>query len=55
VVTKNVPDHALVIGNPAKRAGWMCKCGERLSDDFECMACSKKYQIEEDRGLVETP
>ena len=54
VVTKNVPDHVLVIGNPAKQIGWVCKCGERLSDDFECTACSKKYQREENRGLVET-
>jgi len=55
LVNKNVPDYALVVGNPAKRIGWVCKCGERLSDDFECMACSKKYQREENRGLVETP
>jgi UDP-2-acetamido-3-amino-2,3-dideoxy-glucuronate N-acetyltransferase len=30
VVTKNVPDHALVLGNPAKIAGWMCACGLKL-------------------------
>jgi UDP-2-acetamido-3-amino-2,3-dideoxy-glucuronate N-acetyltransferase len=44
VVTRNVPDHALVIGNPAKQIGWMCECGERLSDAFECITCEKKYR-----------
>lgn len=44
VVTRNIPDHALVLGNPAKQIGWMCACGERLSDDLECMVCGKVYQ-----------
>jgi UDP-2-acetamido-3-amino-2,3-dideoxy-glucuronate N-acetyltransferase len=44
VVTRNVPDHALVLGNPAKQIGWMCTCGERLSDGLECMVCSKTYK-----------
>ena len=30
VVTKPVPDHALVVGNPARTIGWVCSCGERL-------------------------
>jgi acetyltransferase-like isoleucine patch superfamily enzyme len=30
VVTRNVPDYALVIGNPARLKGWVCRCGERL-------------------------
>ena len=30
VVTRDVPDHALVVGNPARQVGWMCSCGERL-------------------------
>jgi acetyltransferase-like isoleucine patch superfamily enzyme len=44
VVTKSVPNYALVIGNPAKRIGWMCECGERLSDNLECNLCSKRFQ-----------
>jgi len=44
VVNKNVPDHALVVGNPAKLIGWVCTCGERLSDDLECLACEKCYE-----------
>lgn len=53
VVNKNVPDHALVVGNPARQIGWVCQCGERLPDDFECMACSKKYQKQENEILIE--
>ncbi len=52
VVTKNVPDYALVVGNPAKRIGWACECGERLSDDLECLSCNKSYR-ECDSGIKE--
>lgn len=33
VVTKDVPDHALVMGNPARVAGWVCACGARVAID----------------------
>jgi UDP-2-acetamido-3-amino-2,3-dideoxy-glucuronate N-acetyltransferase len=44
VVTHNVPDYALVLGNPARQIGWMCECGERLSDDLTCIVCDKRYE-----------
>ncbi|HID98243.1 MAG TPA: oxidoreductase [Thermodesulfobacteriaceae bacterium] len=44
VVTHNVPDHALVVGNPAKVIGYACECGERLSTDLKCPACRRKYE-----------
>ena len=44
VVTKDVPDHALVAGNPGKQIGWACECGERLADELNCPACGKSYQ-----------
>ena len=44
IVTRNVPDHALMLGNPARRVGWMCQCGERLTDDLDCPVCGKKYE-----------
>jgi len=44
VVTKDVPDHALMVGNPAKQIGWMCVCGERISEHFECPRCGGYYK-----------
>ena len=52
VVTKNIPDYALIVGNPGKQIGWMCECGERLTDDLECLTCNKKYR-KSDNGLEE--
>ena len=43
VVTRDVPAHALVYGNPAKMHGWVCECGEKLGHDLTCPACDKKY------------
>ncbi|MBR8835669.1 MAG: N-acetyltransferase [Stigonema ocellatum SAG 48.90 = DSM 106950] len=46
-LTKDVPDYALVYGNPAKQVGWMCECGLKLEDFIDttgCQACGRKYQ-----------
>lgn len=43
VVTKDVPDYALVVGNPARKIGWICECGERLGDSLLCDSCKRKY------------
>lgn len=43
VVTKDVPAHALVMGNPARQAGWMCQCGEKLGGSLVCDACGSAY------------
>ena len=51
LVNKNVPDHALVVGNPAKQIGWACECGERLSEDLECLACEEQYK-KSSNGLI---
>ena len=52
VVTRDVPDYALVYGNPAKQKGWVCGCGEKLSADSSCPACSARYaQAEDNPGL----
>lgn len=40
VVTRDVPDHALVVGNPARRLGWVCACGRRLPEPGEDMAAA---------------
>lgn len=52
VVTKNVPDYALVVGNPARQIGWACACGERLTEDLDCLACEKAY-TQGEQGLTE--
>jgi UDP-2-acetamido-3-amino-2,3-dideoxy-glucuronate N-acetyltransferase len=33
IVTKTVPDHALVIGAPARMSGWVCCCGAKLGPE----------------------
>ena len=51
VVTRDVPDFALVVGNPGRIAGWMCKCGVKLGlsrdpqreEESTCAACGKRY------------
>jgi len=53
LVNKNIPDYALVVGNPAKQIGWACECGERLADDLECISCGKRFE-EKQEGLVES-
>jgi UDP-2-acetamido-3-amino-2,3-dideoxy-glucuronate N-acetyltransferase len=51
VVTKNVPDYALVIGNPARQTGWMSEYGHKLKFDqqgfAECPESKEKYKLEE--------
>lgn len=53
LVNKNIPDHALSVGNPARQIGWVCQCGERLTDQLECLTCKKKYkQLDEGLGKI---
>src|SRR6266508_1892393 len=44
VVTRDVSDHALMIGNPARRKGWVCLCGETLRDSGLSCQCGKRYK-----------
>ena len=53
VVTRDVPAHAVVVGNPARQIGWACACGERLGDDLVCPACERRYERDAGEGLVE--
>jgi UDP-2-acetamido-3-amino-2,3-dideoxy-glucuronate N-acetyltransferase len=52
VVTKDVPDYAVMMGVPATRNGWMCYCGIRLPDlsesDVRCSDCGRRYRVEAD-------
>ena len=57
VVTKDVPDYALVVGNPGRVAGWMCDCGVKLAATAKppatatCLSCGAAYR-DEASGLV---
>lgn len=51
VVTKDIPDHALVVGNPSRRIGWVSRTGERLGENLTCPRTGETYQ-ETDNGLV---
>jgi len=44
VVTRDVSDHALVYGHPARPKGWVCTCGEKLGVDLRCTACASWYE-----------
>jgi UDP-2-acetamido-3-amino-2,3-dideoxy-glucuronate N-acetyltransferase len=67
VVTRDVPDHALVVGSPARRIGWVCACGARLhtttgdptvpaaathSGAASCPSCHATYSIVGDRCVA---
>ncbi len=48
VVTRDVPDHALVIGNPGRITGWMCVCGVEVKERggaADCPACRRQYRL----------
>ena len=43
VVTREVPDHAVMVVVPARQIGWACECGQILNRDLECEKCGRKY------------
>lgn len=58
VVTRDVPDHALVYGNPARVHGYVCRCGEKLSpwarggkDLYRC-SCGERYRLGRNKKIV---
>jgi len=55
VVIRDVPAHALVVGNPARAAGWACTCGARLDGDYHCADCKRSFAFRDDSslGLIE--
>ncbi|MGN6463029.1 MAG: Gfo/Idh/MocA family oxidoreductase [Pseudolabrys sp.] len=44
VVTKNVPDFAMMVGTPARRVGWMSKAGIKLGKDLTCPIDGSRYR-----------
>jgi UDP-2-acetamido-3-amino-2,3-dideoxy-glucuronate N-acetyltransferase len=53
VVNRDVPAHALVAGNPARVRGWVCRCGERLSEGLVCPADGTAYRLVDDQHGLE--
>jgi UDP-2-acetamido-3-amino-2,3-dideoxy-glucuronate N-acetyltransferase len=67
IVTRDVPDFALVVGNPAHRLGWVCACGDRLVDEtgasaspnpspnasLHCSRCGRGYAFSLPAGSLE--
>ncbi|RMH14558.1 MAG: N-acetyltransferase [Planctomycetota bacterium] len=55
VVTRDVPDYGLMVGVPARRVGWACRCGDRLPPAgpdglITCSSCGNEYR-EDDQTL----
>lgn len=52
VVTKDIPDYALVVGNPARLVGWMCECGIKVQangSSMQCPSCGRLYRLAENQ------
>jgi UDP-2-acetamido-3-amino-2,3-dideoxy-glucuronate N-acetyltransferase len=45
VVTKDVRAHAVMVGNPARRRAWACRCGEVLPKSGVCARCGDEYEV----------
>ncbi len=45
VVTRDVAPHAVMVGNPARRTAWACRCGEVLPASGRCTRCGDEYEL----------
>lgn len=52
VVTRDVEDHRVVAGNPARGTCWACVCGVPLSDQFCCPQCERRYLLRNNTLVV---
>ncbi|MFB7532043.1 hypothetical protein ACFC0C_28205 [Streptomyces sp. NPDC056178] len=48
VVLRDVPAHGLVVGNPARQVGWVCRCGQTLDPVLHCTTCQRVYRRDGD-------
>ena len=58
VVVKNVPNFALIVGNPGRIVGWMCVCGNRIAFDGgngtgHCAECRRQYSKQESEVVLQ--
>jgi acetyltransferase-like isoleucine patch superfamily enzyme len=57
VVTRDVPAHGLVRGNPARLVAWVCRCGEKLNfhdNAISACACGRHFQKTSESSIKET-
>lgn len=58
VVVRDIPDHALVVGNAARIVGWMCECGVKLAAGLHppsraaCSACGRLFECDSTEGVL---
>jgi UDP-2-acetamido-3-amino-2,3-dideoxy-glucuronate N-acetyltransferase len=58
VVTRTVPPHALIVGNPGRVVGWVCECGIKLTssaappEQARCGGCGADYTLDSDGHLT---
>jgi acetyltransferase-like isoleucine patch superfamily enzyme len=57
VVTRDVPAHALVRGNPARLVGWVCRCGEKLNfkNTSAVCVCGRRFEKNSETSIHEIP
>lgn len=53
VVTRDVAPHALVVGTPARRVGWVCVCGITLPSGLICKSCGREFNCKD--GILTEP
>ncbi len=56
IVTRDVPDHALILGNPGRQVGWVCQCSQKLNfqpDHTSRCSCGKSYQLNPQTQTIE--
>ncbi|MER5358557.1 phosphopantetheine-binding protein [Streptomyces sp. NPDC002785] len=54
VVLRDVPAYGLVIGNPARQVGWVCRCGHTLDPSLRCTTCWRAYRRDGDELAAES-
>jgi len=53
VVSKDVPDHAIFVGNPARMVGYACRCGRKLDENLGC-ECGCQYHLNANGAVIRT-
>jgi UDP-2-acetamido-3-amino-2,3-dideoxy-glucuronate N-acetyltransferase len=49
VITKDVPNNTLWVGNPGRQVGYVCNCGRKLDKNLQCSVCGSKYVLVNDQ------